>query len=861
MASWVQVLDDTTLNRCCFPGGDRCPGTLETARGHLPLRSLAVSGRITGLSSRVTVNQEFVNVYGEPLEATYIFPLPERCGVVSFRLKVNDRVVEGVLKERGEARREYDAAIQAGHRAAIAEQERGDVFTIRAGNIPAGESVTVELSVAGPLLFSDGEATFRFPLVVAPRYMPGKPLDGAGVGQGVAPDTDAVPDASRISPPVWLAGLPNPVHLSLSMEIDPAGLPIGQLSSSLHHLEMEDKGATPIKVSLRPGTERLNRDFILRFKVGDRGPRSGLSLHRPEAGKEGTFSLVVVPPTLDETGRKPRDIVILLDRSGSMEGWKMAAARRAAGRLVDSLTDHDRFAILLFDDRVDVWSLDNVTGLVVASDRARFRAVEFLSGATSRGGTEMGPALRRAVECFGLGSPEGRERMLVLVTDGQVGNEDQLVWWVRNEARTVRVFTIGIDQAVNASFLRRLAEPTGGTCELVESENRLDEVMRSVHRRVAGPVLTGLTLDANALDLVPGEQTPPEGVDVFPGVPAVLRGRFRGEPVEKVTVRGTLPDGERFEELVKPVFTSDPVVTIAWAKERLRDLEHEYSVSGERDRAKAKTITEFSLKHGVMCRFTAFVAVDRSSVVNPGGKGHQVIQPVEMPEGWGKKDEGEVIHSFLRAKAPAPAQASAVFDCLMGPEPEELESLAAAGPEDFLGDLGALPPTATPACPAPPAAPGGQRKVPGVKGRASRAIAGEVAPPIGKAPAPDARTLFEARFAAQFKGLRAQTLAGLKGARTADEARRFLRYFLTDLDQIVQEMRKAGEVFRGLVEVLVRLVERFRKIEQDGAIRGPGDVERLLDELDRTIRGWLEDPNKAPSDRGPKSPRSDDFWM
>ena len=172
-----------------------------------------------GKTSQIHHNQRGVfKGLAEPLEATYIFPLPDRAAVTRFRMEVGGRVIEGVLKERAAARRDYDEAIKTGHRAAITEEERAGVFTLRVGNIMPGEEATVRLTLAGPLPYSDGEVTFRFPLVVAPRYIPGMPLPGASVGSGVAPDSDAVPDASRITPPVLLPGFPNPVRLSLSVD-------------------------------------------------------------------------------------------------------------------------------------------------------------------------------------------------------------------------------------------------------------------------------------------------------------------------------------------------------------------------------------------------------------------------------------------------------------------------------------------------------------------------------------------------------------------------------------------------------------------------------------------------------------------
>lgn len=216
------------------PPGDAGFGALETIRGRLPLAALDVHGRIDGLLAQVTMRQVFVNVNHEPLEATYIFPLPDRAAVTGFRMEVAGRVIEGVLQERAQARREYDQALRQGHRATIAEEERPGVFTLRVGNLMPGDRAAVELTMAGALPYLDGEVTFRFPLVVAPRYIPGVPLDGPSVGDGAAVDTDAVPDASRISPPVLLPSFPSPVRLSLAVDLHDSGVPAEDVRVSLH---------------------------------------------------------------------------------------------------------------------------------------------------------------------------------------------------------------------------------------------------------------------------------------------------------------------------------------------------------------------------------------------------------------------------------------------------------------------------------------------------------------------------------------------------------------------------------------------------------------------------------------------------
>ena len=255
-------------------------GALRTERGPLPLESMDIRGRIDGLLCRVTVRQTFVNALDTPLEAAYIFPLPDRAAVTRFRMEVAGRVIEGILEERGQAREHYDRAIAQGRRAAIAEEDRPGVFNLRVGNLMPGDRATIELTLCGVLSYSDGEVTFRFPLVVAPRYISGLPLPGPSVGDGTAMDTNAVPDASRISPPVLLPGFPSPVRLSLELELHYGGAEVDEVRCSLHAVGDEPRDGYR-RIRLYPG-ERLNRDFILRFRLGGPGISSILTLH-PEA--------------------------------------------------------------------------------------------------------------------------------------------------------------------------------------------------------------------------------------------------------------------------------------------------------------------------------------------------------------------------------------------------------------------------------------------------------------------------------------------------------------------------------------------------------------------------------------------------
>jgi len=610
-------------------------GELRSADGALlPLKALHVETDIVGMTATSAVRQRFANTGDTAIEATYVFPLPARAGVTDFAADLAGRRVVGVLKERAQARADYEQALVAGQRAAIVEEDRPDVFSVRVGNLGPGEEATIEMRLTGPLAFEDGEATFRFPLVVAPRYTTGTPVPGDQTGPGSAADTDAVPDASRVTPPRLEDADARP-DLEIAVTVDGGGLVVSDLRASLPITVAAADGLT--RLNVEPGV-RADQDFVLRFGV-ERQQLSSSALLVPDVeGDEGTWSVTVLAPA--EPATTPRDVVVLLDRSGSMNGWKMVAARRAAGRIVDMLDTVDRFSVLGFDDRIDT-PAGLPAGLVEATDRNRFTAASWLGSLQSRGGTAMAEPLRKAAELLAA-SDENRLASVVLVTDGQITGEDHLLTTLAPVLGRTRVYCVGIDRAVNAGFLDRLARLGNGRSELVESEERLDEAMTRLARTIGRPALTDIRVSAEGADIIEGTVTPGRSPDAFAGVPCVICGRYRGR-AGAVTFH-VAADGAFGAALPAHVSAKALAVQTVWARSVVRDLEDEYA-SGYPDEGLAARLVAHSIRFGVLSRFTAFVAIDPERT--DAGPLTEVVQPVEMPSGWAP------VRSFAAAM-PAP---------------------------------------------------------------------------------------------------------------------------------------------------------------------------------------------------------------
>ena len=646
-----------------------CLSVEQQGKQHaLPLGAVDINANVADRVASVTVKQTFRNTFPEHLEAVYIFPLAGGCVVSHFEMHVGSRVVTGLVKERAQARVEYVAAVKEGKRAALLEQERDDVFTMQVGNIPPNEEITVILTYSERLpFFENGKTELRLPLVVAPRYMPGVVTQSNSIGLGTELDTDAVPDASRISPPRLVPGSDPKVRLSLQVElatIDSSGTDgIYDLVCS-QHASQTTNTADAVTINLAREDERLNRDFVLQWRLATADVRSSLLVYKDGDGQ--SYGMVsITPPKRDDYVAAPRDVVFVLDRSGSMGGQKMISAARACALLLTTLGPNDRFAIQAFDNVVEWLALPgNMSAWqsrwVSADEAGLERGIKFLRSIEARGGTEMYMALNEGFAALKQRSTDGdRVPVLVVMTDGEVGNEAQILKIVQEQIAEARLFVVGIDTAANTGLLRRLANLGGGTSAFVSPGAHLEQALQSIGREIGTPVITDLEIVAEDGALMSCSQSPARIPDLFEGRAVTAYVQLTGKGA--LRVRGKRADGKAFEQKLKQKNVAIPAIGQLWAKSTITELEDSFRLHSS-PQLRQQMIT-LACKHAILTKLTAFVAVDHAEITNKTGDLRQVVQPVETPAGWGQAP-GTVADGF--ASAPSPSLPARGASSLMG---------------------------------------------------------------------------------------------------------------------------------------------------------------------------------------------------
>jgi Ca-activated chloride channel family protein len=579
-----------------------------------PLVSTDVTIRVAGPVARARVVQTFSNPESDWYEGVYVFPLPENGAVDRLRLRVGTRVIEGEIRERGAARAAYGQARAAGQRAALLDQERPNIFTTQVANIGPHEAVVVELEYQQVLRYDSGRYSLRFPMVVGPRYVPAGPM--------------LVADANRITPPVMRPGTEggriNPV--SLRIELD-AGVPLAAVESRYHRVHVEEPSRARRDITLADGAVPADRDFELAWVPHlAEAPQAAWFTEEKDGRHYGL--LVVLPSAATPASRLPREVVFVLDTSGSMSGASIRQAKEALLLALERLLPADRFEVIEFNSTARAL----FGGARDATRENVRRAVHWVASLEARGGTEMASALHLALD--GREDDGARLRQVIFLTDGAVGNEEALFSLLRERLGGSRLFTVGIGSAPNSHFMTRAAQLGRGTFTYIGRIEQVGARMGELFAKLEAPVLRGL--EVRWPECVQVEAWPARLPDLYAGEPVViaaalggLRGGLHGE-VRLVGER----DGRRWEAEL-PLARNAPAEGMGtlWAREKVSALMASLRDGAAETEVRARVI-ELATAHRLVTRYTSFVAVERAPARPSDESLKSAAVPTLLPEGW-----------------------------------------------------------------------------------------------------------------------------------------------------------------------------------------------------------------------------------
>ncbi len=622
-----------------------------------PLKHTDMSIKASGPLARAQVTQQFENPFPDKIDAVYTFPLPQHAAVDDMTLTVGDRLVKGAIKKREEARAIYEAAKRRGNVTGLLDQERPNIFTQSVANILPGEKITVTISYVETLSHDRGVYSVVFPMVVGPRYIPGQPIAQAPpFGGGWAYDTDQVPDASRVTPPVLRPGTRSGHDLSFHVTID-AGVPIHGVQSRTHDIEVTQATSSQTEIHLKESSTIPNKDFILTYTVAGEDIHDAVLTHRNS--KDGFFTLLLQPPDRVKTDEvTPKELVFVLDTSGSMSGFPIEKAKETMRLAIDGLNSRDTFILMTFAGDTHILFPEPVP----ATPANVRKAQAFLVSRSGGGGTEMMKAIRAALE---PSDSQEHVRIVCFMTDGYIGNDMAILGEVQKHPNA-RVFAFGIGSSVNRFLLDKMAEHGRGEVEYVGMNDDGSAAARRFHERIQYPLLTDLSVDWDGLDVT--EVYPKRLPGLFSAKPLVLTGRYTTPGKGTIRLRGKVDGRSAVRNIAVdlPGFAPEhDVLATLWARNKIADLmarDYEGVQAGKPRQNVREAITHLGLDYRLLTPFTSFVAVEEL-IITEEGQPRRIDVPVELPEevsydgifGGGDEQAGSFLGGVVAQESFAPS--------------------------------------------------------------------------------------------------------------------------------------------------------------------------------------------------------------
>ncbi len=600
-----EATDDRTLSPYFFVKSD------DPALDRLPLKATSASVRISGVIADVLVTQLYRNEGKKPLEAIYVFPASTRAAVYAMKMTIGKRVIEAKIKKRDEARRDYEQARDQGRSASLLEQQRPNVFQMNVANIMPGDEIKVEMRYTELIVPTDRVYEFIYPTVVGPRYSNQKAETATALrALGAEPLS-----ARRGSSPDY--------DFDIAVDVS-AGLPIRELACPSHKVNAAYGSPSVAKITLDPSESRGgNRDYVLRYRLDGDRIQSGLLLF--EGKKENFFLLMMQPPKRIAKADIPgREYIFIVDVSGSMHGFPLEISKKLMANLIGNLRPTDRFNVLLFSGGSSVMAEESLA----ATQENVARAIQLIDRQRGGGGTELLPALKRALS---LKKAENTSRTIVIATDGYVTVEEEVFDLIRNNLGNANMFAFGIGTAVNRHIIEGMAHVGMGEPFVIAKPDEAPAKAEKFRNMIQSPVLTQVKVDFKGFDAYDVE--PLTIPDVLAERPVIVFGKWRGKAKGNIAVSGITGEGGFAETIdvgkVKPSGANAALATL-WARHRITLLS-DYNRLRASDK-RIQEVTELGLRYSLLTAYTSFVAVD-SEVRNIDGKPATVKQPLPLPQG------------------------------------------------------------------------------------------------------------------------------------------------------------------------------------------------------------------------------------
>ncbi len=627
--------EDKTLSPYFLVTGD------DAEVDQFSLESTSADVNIAGVIADVVVTQVYKNDGKKPIEAIYIFPASTRAAVYGMKMTIGERTIVAKIKEKEKARQEYEQAKEEGKSASLLEQRRPNVFQMNVANILPGDRIVVELKYTELLVPTDGIYEFSYPTVVGPRY-------------SNQPEASAPASESWVKNPYLHEGEDAPYGFGIKVNIS-AGLPIGKISCDTHKVDVTYDGKADAKIELDPSDKKGgNRDFILQYQLQGGKIESGLILY--EGKDENFFLLMTQPPEkISESEIPPREYVFIVDVSGSMNGFPLDISKKLLSDLIGGLKPTDRFNVLLFASSNTVMSEKSLP----ANERNVQKAIDVIDNQQGGGGTELLPALKRAMDLPGT---EGFSRTIIIVTDGYVSVEKEAFDLIRDNLNEANVFAFGIGSSVNRFIIEGMARVGMGEPYIITEPGKAKGTADKFRKLISTPALTNVEIDYGSFKVYDVE--PPSVPDVLAERPVVVFGKYKGSPKGEIKLTGKTGEGEYSQTI--DVASANPRETNAalrylWARQRITVLD-DYNQLAPNDE-RVKEVTDLGLTYNLLTAYTSFVAID-SEVRLKDGKATTVKQPLPLPQGvsdyavGSSPASGRGFGGAMRMKSMAPAKSA-----------------------------------------------------------------------------------------------------------------------------------------------------------------------------------------------------------